>query len=108
MWVPGRRPGGFLNQVQLELSQPPEGIAIERVLPDAGGVAIVLSTEAGKVKPGLKGNLIVGVFTERTFPGRDGKQGNKRRIPLGTLPAIPVEVVASQTSIDLDPTSPAE
>ena len=55
----------------------------------------MLHADVEKVKPGLKGNLIVDAFTERTMdPSGDGKQpANKRRVPLGTLPAIPFEIV---------------
>jgi hypothetical protein len=40
----------------------------------------------------LKGNLIVDAFMERAAnPG--AKQQAARRVPLGTLPAIPFEIV---------------
>jgi hypothetical protein len=43
-------------------------------------------------KAGLKGNLIVDAFMERAAtPG--AKQPAARRVPLGTLPAIPFEIV---------------
>jgi len=83
----------FLDQVQLALSDPPEGIAVNGMSRVAGGIAIEFETDADKVQPGLKGNLLVDVFIERSFGRAGGQQGNKRRIPLGTLPAIPFEVV---------------
>ena len=57
------------------------------------GVTLFLHAEAGKLKPGLKGNLIVDVSVERTATPGGGKQANKQRLPLGTLPAIPFEIV---------------
>ena len=57
-------------------------------------MAILLSADAKKVPPGLQGNLIVEAFLERTVDTPDGKRrGDKRRVPLGTLPAIRFEIV---------------
>ena len=53
------------------------------------GVAIVLAIDARR-KPGLKGNLIVDAFMERAAP--NAPQSARRRVPLGTLPAIPFEI----------------
>jgi hypothetical protein len=87
--------GPLMNQVQLALSDPPEGISIQNVSSSKEGIILLLHADVGKVKPGLKGNLIIDAFTERIQdPGGDGKQPvNKRRIPLGTLPAIQFEIV---------------
>jgi hypothetical protein len=85
--------GPMLNQVQLALSEPPEGISIGKLTRTWSGATIELRTDAKKIKPGLKGNLIVEAFVERAAMGPGGKpRANKRRIPLGTLPAIPFEV----------------
>ncbi|MBI3279746.1 MAG: PPC domain-containing protein [Acidobacteria bacterium] len=84
----------FASQLRLSLSEPPEGIAIESVSRAWDGFSILLRADAAKVKPGLKGNLIVEAFVERAATGRDGsKRTAARRQPLGTLPAIPFEVV---------------
>lgn len=87
---------GFANRVQLELSEPPEGIAIGKVSPSAEGTEIELKCDAAKVKAGLKGNLIVNVFAERVLPlaQKAARPANQRRASLGALPAIPFEVVA--------------
>jgi hypothetical protein len=65
------------------LNGAPEGISIEGVENAEGGVAIVLKAD-GKVKAGLRGNLIVDAFQENAA---------RRRSPLGTLPAIVFEVM---------------
>lgn len=84
----------FLGQIRLALNDPPDGIAIEEDTPIRSETVIALTTDAEAVQPGRKGNLIVDVFMERTASSRGGKpQAAKRRIPLGTLPAIPFEVV---------------
>jgi hypothetical protein len=77
-------------ELQFELSEPPDGITIQKVSVDRDGTQIVLSADAKAVKPGLKGNLIVEAFIERG----GGKGGNTQRVPVGTLPAIPFEIVA--------------
>jgi hypothetical protein len=87
-----RRPQ--MDQIQLTLVDPPDGISIKNVSQSQEGVVLILQTDSEKVKPGLKGNLIVDAFTERTVNPGDAKQpANKRRVPLGTLPAIPFEIV---------------
>ncbi len=95
--------GQFAKQVQLELSEPPEGIAIEKVSPDQAGLVILLTADAAKVKPGLKGNLIVNTFMEYTPKPKDGKPRPKRRVPTGTLPAIPFEIVAARPATFTSP-----
>jgi hypothetical protein len=78
--VPNARLNG---QVQMALNQPPDGITIQSVSPSATGVSVVFKAEPGKLKPGTRGNLILDAFVERAA----------RRQPLGTLPAVPFEVV---------------
>ncbi|HPA19300.1 MAG TPA: PPC domain-containing protein [Verrucomicrobiae bacterium] len=85
--------GPMMDQVRLELSEPPEGLAIERVSREGGGVQLLLKADPKTAKPGLKGNLIVEGYFERSF-SRPGATGNTVRIPIGTLPAIPFEIVS--------------
>jgi len=81
--------------IQLELNEPPEGIAIRSVSPGRDGIEIVLQGDAEKAKVALEGNLIVNAFLLRPPPAGDDKaKGGRRRIPLGTLPAIPFRLVA--------------
>jgi hypothetical protein len=83
------------ERAQFELSNPPEGITIQNVSPVRDGVEIVLQTDAAKVKPGLKGNLIINGFAPR--PVESGaakpKANNNQRMSLGALPAIPFEII---------------
>jgi hypothetical protein len=84
----------FLDRVRLELSEPPSGIAIKNVSPSGGGAEIVLQCDAAKAKPGLRGNLIVSIFAVPAASADKGKApGNQRRAPMGSLPAIPFEIV---------------
>jgi len=92
--APGR---AFADRLQLELSEPPAGIAIKNVSPTRDGAEIVFATDSKKVKPGLQGNLIVNAFAPGTeTAGKTKGQGSRRRASLGTLPAIPFEIVAAQ------------
>jgi len=82
------------DKIQIELSEPPEGISVREVSLGQQDVQIVLQSNAAKAKPGLRGNLILEVSGERTGGAAAGKaKANRQRIPLGILPAIPFEVV---------------
>jgi hypothetical protein len=83
------------ERAQFELSNPPEGIVIQSVSPVRDGVEIVLQTDAARVKPGLKGNLIINGYAPRPVePGAaKPKANNNQRMPLGALPAIPFEII---------------
>jgi hypothetical protein len=75
------------SEIRLALNQPPEGFSIESVSPSGNGLAVVLKTDTS-LKAGLAGNLIIDAYFERTG---DNKQ--VRRVPIGTLPAVPFEIV---------------
>jgi hypothetical protein len=77
----------FYNQVQFELDEAPEGITIGEVARGRQGISIQLTADENRVQPGLKGNLIVEAFTERTF------NNNRRRVHIAFLPAITFETV---------------
>jgi len=84
----------LLENVQFELSDAPEGISVRQVLPGARGAEIVVQCDAARVKPGLRGNLIFRISGERARSSENESQpANRRRIPLGVLPAIPFEIV---------------
>jgi hypothetical protein len=84
--------GSLPNQLQLELSEPPDGIVLQSVVSSGESTEIVLRTDAGKVAPGQKGNLIVQVMAER--PSTPGKAKTKgQRMNLSALPAIPFEII---------------
>jgi hypothetical protein len=86
---------GFMKDVQIALSDPPEGITLEKTTVDSLGLSLRLRADEAKTKAGLKGNLIVEAFLERVPPAKEGKPKlDKRRIPIGALPAIPFEITA--------------
>jgi len=91
----GTPSGGFGNRFQLELNEPPEGITIAKVSPTDEGTEIELHSDAAKAKAGLKGNLIVNILPVQGLAAaqKAKKQNNQRRPIVGTLPAIPFEIV---------------
>jgi hypothetical protein len=92
--APGNR---LLNRFEFELSEPPEGISIRKISPSREGAEIEFGADKIKVKPGQRGNLIVNTFAARApEAGKAKSNGNFRRAPLGTLPAIPFEIVPSR------------
>jgi hypothetical protein len=83
------------ENIQLELSEPPDGVALRDVVVSEAGAEFVLDADGSKAKAGLRGNLIVTVSGERV-PAPGGKQPGpaaRRRLPIGTLPAIPFEII---------------
>jgi hypothetical protein len=84
----------LIERVQYELSDPPVGIKLKDASTAQGATEIVLECDAAKAKPGLKGNLIISLTAERTAPAANGRpQAARQRVPLGTLPAVPFEIV---------------
>lgn len=82
------------NKIELELSDPPDGITIQKVVPSKTGTEIVLAADADKAKVGQKGNLIIAAFMNRAGKTEKGKpKTDKQRIQVSTLPAIPFEIV---------------
>ncbi len=87
-------PAAALDRIQLDLSDPPEGISIKNVSSSSQGTEVVLQSDAAKVKPGLKGNLIVAAFAKTAqAKGKKPQAAMRRAVPLTTLPAIPFEIV---------------
>jgi hypothetical protein len=86
--------GAFAGRFEFELSEAPPGIVLQKVSPSDGGAEILLHSDAARAKPGLKGNLIVNVLPGKALAAaQKGKQANQRRVAIGTLPAIPFEIV---------------
>lgn len=86
--------GPFADRIKLELNDAPEGIALQSVTPGRDAVELVLQSDSEKSKPGLKGNLIVEILA-KPGAGAAAKKGPaaNRRFSLGSLPAIPFEIV---------------
>ncbi len=90
-----RRPR--LHEIELELSEPPEGMTLQDVEVVPGGLAFQLKVEGEAAKVGFADNVIVEAFREVAVK-KKGENGDtaptqKRRVSLGVLPAIPFVVV---------------
>ena len=83
----------FPDPIQIELSDPPEGITVASVSPLSDSIAVVLQSDAEKAKPGLKGNLILNAYVKAPPNPKNKKIGANARTLLGALPAIPFEIV---------------
>jgi hypothetical protein len=92
-------PKSQIEKVSYQLNDPPPGISIQRISQNAGGTEIFVRCDGAKAKVGLQGNLIVDISGERTPPAAGGRPaGARQRVPLGTLPAVPFEVVSGATT----------
>lgn len=93
-------PPGYraFEHLQLELSEPPEGITLGDVAVDAATASFVLRADGAKAKAGLRGNLIVTVSGERVPAPSQQPAPARRRVVLGTLPAIPFEITPPSRS----------
>lgn len=86
------------TNVQFELLDPPEGIAIEGPSRRSGDVVtITLACDPAKAKAGSQGNLMLAAFGERpTGKAKVKANANAQRVPLGTVPAIPFQVAGAK------------
>jgi hypothetical protein len=74
------------NKIELVLNDPPDGITLKKVVMNPDGAVLLIHADGEKVMPGLRANLILEAFPE-------AQKGARARAPLGTLPAIPFEVL---------------
>lgn len=83
-----------LQQIQLELSEVPAGITLDEVATMPDGWTLTLKTDAEAIKPGYSDNLIVEAFTvKENAEGAGSKPKQQQRNYLGSLPAIPFDVI---------------
>ena len=83
-----------LREIELELSEPPEGVTLQDVTVVPGGLAFRLKADGDGTQPGFADNLIVEAFIESPVGNRNAKKPpQQKRISLGVFPAIPFEIV---------------
>ncbi|MDD5544944.1 MAG: hypothetical protein PHX83_17390, partial [Acidobacteriia bacterium] len=87
-------PPGYatFEKLQFELNDSPEGVTLSDLSVAQAGAQFMLRADRSKLKPGLRGNLIVAISGERVPPANAPNPNVRRRLPLGTLPAIPFEI----------------
>ena len=79
--------GPQLEKVQLTLHDAPAGVSIQDVSLAQDNTTIVFRTDAEKLKPGLKGNLIIDASVERTVNPKNGKAKAQKRARFAGQPA---------------------
>ena len=86
--------GPMLEGVTLQLSDPPKGLTLQNADFVPGVATLVLKAEGDALKPGYADNLIVEISREVERKQQNpNAAGQKQRVSLGILPAIPIEVV---------------
>lgn len=79
------------SNVIVELVDAPAGLSVKKSSVSGDQVEITLACDPAKAKAGLSGNLIINAFSERATAA---KAQRPARNPLGSVPAIPFEVIA--------------
>ena len=83
-----------LQEIQLELNEPPEGLTLHDVTVVPEGLTFQLKADKDAMQSGFADNLIVEAFREFTPQQQEGKPApQKRRTSMGVFPAIPIEIV---------------
>lgn len=81
------------DQVDLQLDEPPDGLSIKEQKPTRNETEVIFECDAGKLKPGLKGNLILNAYAGKRDSSAKKNAVSIRRTPMGMLPALPFELV---------------
>jgi len=80
------------RELKFELRDPPKGVTLQDATMTAQGLTLLLQAEPSAAQGGVADNLIVEVFTESPARRQNPDGQKKVRVPLGVLPAIPVEI----------------
>lgn len=85
----------YVENLQLGLDGAPPGIVLGETKVDGGLVTLTLKASADGVKVGYADNLIIQLKADVPVQGQaaGGNRAARRTMPLGYLPAIPIEVV---------------
>jgi len=78
-----------LNQIQLELRDPPEGVSLDNVKVVPEGLAFRLKADKDTMESGFEDNLIIEAFTQTVQKNTN----QKRRTSIGLFPAIPIRII---------------
>jgi hypothetical protein len=82
------------RDLQLQLSDPPDGLTLEDVTVMPEGLTFQLNADKDAIKSGFRDNLIIEAFRESIPKQQEGKPvPQKRRVSMGFLPAVPIEIV---------------
>jgi hypothetical protein len=82
-----------IKKIELELFEPPEGVSISEATFIPEGFAFRILTDKNEIEKDVTNNLIVKAYAKLKPKNEKGKSDTKiQRIPLGALPAIPVDI----------------
>ena len=85
-------PGSASNSsMRLDLVDPPAGVTLQDATPGPGGITLLLKADDKHI--GCADNLVVEAFTEQELRRQGKATGQKQRVSLGVLPAVPFEIV---------------
>jgi hypothetical protein len=84
----------FPENTTLQLTSAPEGITLAKVDRRQSGYVLVFQADKEKIKPGTRGNLILGMFVENRPRTAGSTALRTQRFFAGCLPALPFEVVS--------------
>ena len=87
-------PRWLVSRLQLALNDPPPGITLQQSAEAPGSFVIQLHADAAHASPGLRGNLIVDASVMPPANSANPRPAAPHPSPLGSLPAIPFEVVS--------------
>ena len=80
------------EHLQFDLADPVEGVTLQDATQRPNGASFVVRVDAAKTPAAARGNLIVTISGERVPPAAPNQpQPPRRRVVIGTLPAIPYE-----------------
>lgn len=82
--------GKQFENIKVELSEPPEGISIQKSDEGPGVMEVIFASDAAKIKLGQQGNLILIATGERVNANeKQEEKGKKKKSPRATLSALP-------------------
>ena len=85
--------GAVVEELRVELQEPPPGVSAQLIAGESGKVAVQLSSEKDVVESGLRANLLLRAYRETTPEATDSNPDPQpRRTDYGYLPAIPIQV----------------
>lgn len=84
----------YLQGLSISAGFAPEGLTVENVTRDSSGILIDLSADTEKLPPGVRGNVVLGVYAEFARPRVAPVRMQNQRTFVGWLPAIPFEIVS--------------
>ncbi len=80
------------GQVQVELSDPPDGVSVDRAIWTERGFSLTLRGDAAKTQAGLQGNLMANVYFQKSETDNGGMTHDVRSF-IGPMPAMPFHIV---------------